>query len=186
MSGSSILPEEKTVGRLLTLIPVAIFVLGVPSRCIAQERLQLAKQIKDSKRITLATSHVSGKSDQATARQNILDTANGLPAKRSSYENAPGGTVELDAAMLKGMVELSKRYSFTVSEIAGGSHSKSSRHYAGVAFDASQINAKRVDKKHPNLLDFMKLAKTLGATEVLGPGSPGHEHHIHVAWPRPK
>jgi hypothetical protein len=150
----------------------------------AQTRAELAAQVRDSKRITLATTHVSGEVDQASARQNILDTAAGKPARRSAYGTAPGGTVELDARLLKGLLTLARSYTFSVTEIAGGSHTRNLRHYAGIAVDVGTINGQAVSKTHPTFREFMSAARKLGATEVLGPGDRGHDHHVHVAWPR--
>ena len=73
-----------------------------------------------------------------------------------------------------------------LGEIAGGSHSKNSRHYAGVALDVNVINGKRVSRLHADYQRFMKMARDLGATEVLGPGDKGHDGHVHIAWPRKK
>src|SRR5262245_26176592 len=48
----------------------------------------LAAQILRSAQITLATVHSSGVNDQATAQQNIADTAAGQRARRSDYDGA--------------------------------------------------------------------------------------------------
>ncbi|WP_169981152.1 hypothetical protein [Tautonia rosea] len=144
----------------------------------------LARQIRDHANITLSTSHVSGVNDSATARKNIVDTAEGRRAQRSNYGNAPGGAVDLDVDMLTGMLGLAGTYRFRVSEIAGGSHSANSRHYAGVAFDVDQINGRQVNSNNPDYQTFMQIGRTLGATEVLGPGNVGHDTHVHLAWPR--
>ena len=82
------------------------------------------------------------------------------------------------------MLDLAQTYSFQISEIAGGSHSKKSRHYAGVAMDVDSINGETVSHKNKNVSGFIKKCKELGATEVLGPGSKGHDSHVHAAWPR--
>jgi zinc D-Ala-D-Ala carboxypeptidase len=171
--------------RYFSAIMAICFLVQSPRTGSAQTRAEVAASIRDHRKIQLADSHVSGKADNATAALNIADTAKGQPAKRSSYENAPGGSVELNLKMLKGMLALANTYSFRVSEIAGGSHTKNSRHYAGVAFDIDQINGQQVSNNNPSFRDVMKLARKLGATEVLGPGDAGHDHHVHVAWPRP-
>lgn len=165
------------------LMGFLLFCTSQPTR--AESVADLARRVRDNGRIELLTGHVSGRKDSATARQNILDAAGGKPARRSAYEGAPGGTVALDARMLKGMLELAKAYRFRVTEIAGGSHSQNSRHYAGVAFDVDQIDGEDVSKDHPRFREFMKETRRLGATEVLGPGDRGHDGHVHVAWPRP-
>jgi chitosanase len=145
----------------------------------------LASQIAAEPRITLATAHVSGIDDRATARQNILDTAAGSLAQRSSYRTAPGGTVRLDPRMLSGLLRLAQTYSFSVSEIAGGEHSPNSRHYAGVAADVNIINGRGVGADHPDVPAFRRMCADLGATEIRGPGDPHHATHVHAAWPRP-
>jgi zinc D-Ala-D-Ala carboxypeptidase len=166
------------------VLSIACAACGTIGLARAGEREQLADEISKSGRITLAQTHVSRQVDRANARQNVLDAAAGQRAHRSHYENAPGGTVALDPRMLAGMLALSKQFTFRVSEIAGGSHSGNSRHYAGIAFDVDQINGNPVNKNHPALKTFMKQCRELGATEVLGPGDPGHATHIHAAWPR--
>ncbi|HEY1016878.1 MAG TPA: peptidoglycan-binding protein [Herpetosiphonaceae bacterium] len=148
-------------------------------------RASLATTIRNSSRISLATFHTSGVSDSATARQNIIDTSNGGAARRSSYGGAPGGTVYLQTTLLNGMITLSNSWSYSVSEIAGGSHSSNSRHYAGVAVDVNVINGTHVSSSHPSQSSFRSKCRSLGATEVLGPGDSGHSTHIHCAWPRP-
>src|SRR6266545_3901998 len=145
---------------------------------------EVASAIRKSPRIQLLDSHSSGNVDDATALDNITDTSNGKDAKRSSYGSAPGGTTPLKLSMLEGLLGLSTIYTIGVSEVAGGEHSPNSRHYAGVAFDSFKINGKRVDTNHPDVNRFMQDAKSAGATEVLGPGDPGHDTHIHTAWPR--
>ncbi len=142
----------------------------------------LARQILGNGRITLATVHSSGISDNANARQNIIDTANGGLAARSCYGSAPCGRVALDSRMLRGTLALANTYTFRVSEIAGGSHSSCSRHYAGLAIDVDVINGTRVSAYHPAYRAFMQRSRELGATEVLGPGNYGHSNHIHCAW----
>lgn len=157
---------------------------------------ELAAQIRDNRYILpsgltifravgLATTHVSGRVDNANARQNILDTADGRAAARSCYGTAPCGTVALNFSMLRGMVVLAESYSYYVTEIAGGDHSTNSRHYVGVAIDVSQINGVGVSAAHPSQRAFRDSCRALGATEVLGPGDAGHAGHIHCAWPRP-
>src|SRR5689334_21754187 len=110
----------------------------------ASTRAHLAATMIRSHRITLATSHVSGVRDNATARDNIVDTAHGRRAHRSSYGTAPGGTVSLSTPMLRGMLALRKSFTFRVSEIAGGSHTAGSLHYQGRAFDVDLLDGQAV------------------------------------------
>ena len=147
-------------------------------------RAKLAAQVLTNPHIRLMGGHVSRVRDEASAATEIAGAATGRAAQRSHYENAPGGAVDLDPRMLSGMLGLARDYSFTVSEIAGGSHSKHSRHYAGIAFDVSAINGVPVSARNPHFRAFMAQAKKLGATEVLGPGAAGHSSHVHVGWPR--
>ncbi len=148
-------------------------------------RAGLANSVLNNANITLATVHVSGVSDNANVRQNIQDTANGADAARSSYQNAPGGTVKLDSRMLAAINKLAQTYNFSISEIAGGSHSKHSRHYDGVAFDVNVLNGQHVGAAHPDVANFKQECRNAGATEVQGPGDAGHATHIHCAWSRP-
>jgi zinc D-Ala-D-Ala carboxypeptidase len=115
-----------------------------------------------------------------------------MHASRSSYDGAPGGDVEVSVELLRGMLALATTYSYVVSEIAGGKHGKNSRHYAGVAMDVVVINDKDVSAKNVYVAPFMRMCRSLGATEVLGPGHrdkhgvKDHEGHVHAGWPRPK
>lgn len=143
---------------------------------------QLAAAILKNPRIHLAQSHVSGVNDTATARQNIVDTAAGNEAACSDYGNAPGGTTPLDQDMLTEMQDLSKDYDFSVSEIAGGSHSANSAHYDGTAFDINRIGGTAVNSTNPNVSGVENACTSGGASLVLGPGDPGHGNHIHTQW----
>ena len=157
-----------------------------PVPCSSLTRAQIATRIQGSGSIGLLNFHVSGVVDGATAQANINDTAAGRAARRSSYGNAPGGAVFLDTRMLCGMLRLAADfgYSFRVTEIAGGSHSPNSRHYAGIAFDIDTLNGARVSSNNTAVQGFMSRCRALGATEVLGPGSAGHSTHIHCSWSR--
>ena len=150
------------------------------------ERALLAIQILISPNITLATAHISKIEDAAYAKANLLHSVFLSNADRSCYENAPCGEVPVSIEMMEAMLTLAETYSYSVTEIAGGSHSKGSRHYAGVAMDVGIINGTGVSAKNKDVSGFMKACKKLGATEVLGPGSAGHATHVHAAWPRPK
>jgi len=144
----------------------------------------LAEQIERSAKIILARNHASGVNDNATAFQNIEDTAAGRAAHRSSYGNAPGGVVNLDPNMLKGMLALAEDFRFSVSEFCGGSHDANSRHYAGCTADINTIDGRHVGAGE-KAAAFQRRCRELGATEVLGPGDRGHSPHVHAGWPRP-
>jgi hypothetical protein len=87
--------------------------------------------------------------------------------------------------MLDGMQTLGGEYDFSVSEIAGGVHGPTSRHYVGVAFDVTKISGDDVSASNTTVPAFKARGTALGATEVLGPGDPGHDTHVPLAWPRP-
>ena len=106
-------------------------------------------------------------------------------AHRSSYGNAPGGVVNLDPHMLRGMLDLAETFRFSVSEFCGGNHNTNSRHYAGCTADINTINGQHVSAGNPFVAPFLQRCRELGATEVLGPGDAGHSTHIHAGWPRP-
>jgi len=148
-------------------------------------RKNVANGVLINPNITLATSHVSGHVDNANAKQNIVDTSRGTDASRSSYGTAPGGKVKLDLQMLVALLKLAETYKMSVSELAGGEHSAGSRHYDGVTIDVNVINGRGVSASHPDVTNFKKMCRDLGATQVLGPGDAGHATHVHCAWPKP-
>ncbi|MDQ6631935.1 MAG: hypothetical protein M3Y82_09285 [Verrucomicrobiota bacterium] len=123
--------------------------------------------------------------DNANARQTIVDTANGGQAQRSAYGTAPGGTTWLDPRLLDAMDRLANVYGYTyrVSETSGGSHSSGSYHYAGTAFDVYIINGVGVSSSNPYWSTFNQRCRDMGSIESLGPGYPGHDTHVHNAWP---
>jgi hypothetical protein len=87
--------------------------------------------------------------------------------------------------MLRAMNQLAREgFTFRVTEIAGGSHSGRSKHYAGTAFDVDYINGIKVGSGNPHYRDFMRRCQELGATKVSGPGESGHSTHVHVCWSR--
>ncbi|MFB9079035.1 hypothetical protein ACFFLS_09945 [Flavobacterium procerum] len=100
----------------------------------------LAEKILKGGRVTFANAHSSGVIDQAMAIDNITDTSIGKNAKQSNYGTALGGEVEVLSELLYIMYQLSKDYTFKVSEISGADHSRNSSHYFGKAFDVSEIN----------------------------------------------
>jgi uncharacterized Zn-binding protein involved in type VI secretion len=145
---------------------------------------QLAALIQRNRRIHLARTHVSGVRDQANPQQEINDAAAGNPVNRSNYQNAPGGTTGLNQDALTQMNDYGKDHDIDVSEIAGGSHSANSRHYSGLGYDVTSIDGQAVNSSNTMNSDLMDAGRDGGATEVLGPGDPGHDGHIHLAWPR--
>ncbi len=141
----------------------------------------LAARILGDQRITLATMHLDPRGDEppdgASARDNIADTAHGLPARRSSYGKARGGTVTLSTAMLAGLLNHASAFDFSVSEIAGGSRSARSRSAAGTAFDVDTINGRQVLRIGADEQRFMDGCRADGATDVRFEGL-----HIHCGW----
>ncbi|CAL9351575.1 hypothetical protein SUDANB105_00481 [Streptomyces sp. enrichment culture] len=148
-------------------------------------RAALARRILDTGGITLATVHPGGRHAGSTARQNIVDTANGKGALTSPWSDKPGRRVNLDTRMLNGLLKLRTEhgYRISVSEIVGGDHSTNSKHYAGLAFDINHINGRHVGSGAPHRA-LMAACRKLGAKEVLGPGDAGHGRHVHCGWPR--
>lgn len=167
------------------LLPVSAEPSSKPTRSAYPERVHLAKYLLQSPRVSLLDYHVSGVRDSASARQNLLQTAQGAPARCSYYGRAPGGKTWLSLNMLRALVTLTREgHSFRITELAGGSHSSKSRHYCGVAFDIDFLNGRKITPGHPTYRRFMRRCRELGATEVFGPGTRGHSSHVHIAWPR--
>ncbi|WP_291152258.1 hypothetical protein [Flavobacterium sp. UBA7680] len=148
----------------------------------------LAEKILKSGRVTFAKAHESGIKDSAMAIDNITDTSFGKNAKRSNYENAPGGEIAILSEILYILYELSKDYKLNISEITGASHSVNSYHYKGVAIDINEIDGVHMGKKgkpgftlafHENI---RKIVKNHGATTVLDPYNEPkyHFNHIHI------
>jgi len=146
---------------------------------------QLCAQMLNIPNIGLANFHSSGNVDGAFAQNNVQDVAAGGQASRSAYGNAPGGTTGLDPNMLQCLIDASGYWAFLVTEIAGGSHSPASLHYAGRAFDIGTINGAIANAANAACQPFMNFCAMQGAV-VLGPvpppGNPGHATHIHAHW----
>jgi hypothetical protein len=146
-----------------------------------------AAVIRDSSRISLLTFHVGGQSDPAsTARQNIVDVANGSPARTSTFSHVGATNVNLDRNMLMAMVymEVWDGFSFRVTALAGSRHgSANSAHYRGKALDVDRIHGIPVNASNPFYTAFESACFYYGASLILGPGDPGHDTHIHCAWP---
>ena len=146
---------------------------------------QFAQQISNNgSNIILASLHSSGISDNANAKQNIVDTAAGRQASRSNYQGAPGGTVALNAKMLSALMTIGNQYRIEVSEIAGGSHSSENAnpnspngHYGGNAFDITSVNGSRLAPGSPMIQTLMTLCKNLGATQTID--ETASANHVH-------
>ncbi|WP_276380935.1 hypothetical protein [Flavobacterium sp. H4147] len=154
----------------------------------------LAEKILKSGRVTFANSHVSGVIDKAMAQDNINDTALGKNAKRSDYKRAPGGEIALLSELLYIMYQLSKDYTFNVSEISGADHSINSKHYFGKAFDINEINGKDIGNgigakavcfiPDDLIIEVEKKALSYGANRVLNSLNDlkkrEHHNHFHI------
>ena len=156
-----------------------------PTRTILQRISWIYPE--DGGNVKPATGHMSKVVDNATAKQNLIDAANGKNAHTSCYENAPCTTVALSVNMLNGVQTLSGNFTLSISEIAGGSHSVNSPHYNGVAIDVNEVNGDHVDTKNmtsEEILAFRQAAYDAGATNVLDPlNEPTHHYnHFHIQW----
>lgn len=162
------------------------------------DALNIALRILKTGKVTFALVHCCApegysQNDESNPDDNIDDASHELQAQTSPYvyedkEKYPNVSqlIDLDINMLKGMLNLTKKYTFSISEITGGGHSSNSRHYAGIAFDINYINGVYVNDKNTYLTEFRIEAKKYGATEILGPGDDNnHKTHIHLGWPRP-
>jgi len=163
------------------VIPVLLSIASPvpPARDPARD---LAARILAEGRITLATGHLDPRGDDppdgASAHDNVADTAQGRPARRSSYGSGEGGTVALSPAMLRGLLDRATAFTFGVSEIAGGSHSGHNRHALGLAFDVDSIDGQPVLRLGGDAeRRFMDGCRADGATEVRYEGL-----HIHCGW----
>ncbi|MEU7903381.1 hypothetical protein [Actinoplanes sp. NPDC049118] len=142
--------------------------------------------IRDIPGIGLLTFHVGGQPDPlSTARQNIVDVANGLPAKTSDFSDVGRTDVTLRPAMLNAIlsIHLINGFSFRITAIAGSDHSSTSPHYFGRAFDIDRINNIPVNTSNSLNQAFRNACASYGATDIRGPGDDaGHATHIHCAW----
>jgi hypothetical protein len=148
--------------------------------------MQSATRILANSRIVPANVHVSKIVDGADAKSNLIDTKNGFEALRSDYENAPGERVALSQSLLNGIETLSLIFSFSISEIAGGSHSVGSSHYDGVAVDINVVNGIPVrNMSESQVNQFRNGAFNAGAIKVYDPYHDpygGHSSHFHISW----
>jgi hypothetical protein len=151
---------------------------------VAETVADVARDIAADRSIVLETTHESGVRDNATARQNLLDLAAGRPARRSAYQNAPGGSTGVDIRLLKALRAMGVRGGVTVSEIAGGSHAVGSAHYAGRGLDISWVNGRHVAPGSAYGL-AIDACRANGAARIFHPGYDpygGHANHVHCEW----
>ncbi|MFD4789885.1 hypothetical protein ACFWN1_23085 [Streptomyces sp. NPDC058459] len=178
------MPRYTLLALPLTALAASLTVLAPaqPAAAGQCDGSATALKIINAGRTTFRTTHESGVVDEATANKDINQAASGLAARRSSYGTAPGGSVCLNTAMLTGLYNMTAAYRLSISEIAGGSHTAGSRHYAGKAFDVATIGGRIADASNPQFRDLMASCRKAGAVEVLGPGDAGHDTHVHCAW----
>lgn len=172
-AGSSL--DMQSDNNLVVYAPGRVAVWGSAQ---AGGRQQIAQDILNNPNVTLAVLHASGNADNAYARSNIVTTAGGGPAARSSYDAdgpsglapAPGGTVMLSTAMLSGLRQLGAEGALRVSEIAGAQHSNNSQHYNGRAFDLDQYGGRARST-------LVTRCQQLGASLAQDEGN-----HVHCQW----
>ncbi|MHB1485002.1 MAG: hypothetical protein ACYCYI_10095 [Saccharofermentanales bacterium] len=153
----------KAPTKIPTKTPTRIPEKSIITRSV-KSSLILAEAILSDKNIDLATIHVSGVKDHASAYNNIYSTSQGYPADRSRYGTAPGGYIDLNPKMLKLILLLADKYNYKISEISGGSHSSGSKHYSGIAFDVVRINGTIARKNCSYAKAFVADAGKFGAT----------------------
>jgi RHS repeat-associated protein len=147
-----------------------------------------AEYILNSPKIKLATSHESGINDDAFAKNNIQDIANGKLAQNSHYQNAPGKETALTSNMLDAIIKLSENSTLSISEFAGASHSKGSKHYTGMAVDINYVNGIHVrDLTDEQVSDFRQQCLDAGAKVVFDPlhgakTPKDHKSHFHLQF----
>ena len=148
---------------------------------------QLASLILANPNVKLALSHMSEVPDEANAKQNIADAANGLQVQTSCYGNAPCTMVSISPSLLNGIGTLAQGFKFSISEIAGGDHSANSTHYMGNTMDINVVNNQHVDilsMSNRDIIAFREAAYAAGATKVLDPLNEPKKHynHFHIEW----
>jgi (2Fe-2S) ferredoxin len=171
------------------LLPATSHLVASPSaswvlRVDPENAADIAQAILRDHGITEATVHSSGVSDRATARWNIVDLAAGRQARRSSYQNAPGGSTRVDVRLLAALRSMGGRMSLSVSEISGGSHAPHSAHYDGEALDINVINGRHVGGG-ASYSAVVSTCRAFGATAVYSPSYDpygGHNNHVHCEW----
>jgi hypothetical protein len=128
---------------------------------VTGDAAELAKQILRSDRITV----------EGNPKMSLDQAANG-----QCSTTGLGGCVGLDKRLLEAILKVSAKYPLTLTSFTTGCHSGCtpggiSNHYFGRAVDLGSLD-------RSILAEFAKY----GATELLGPGDPGHSDHLHVGW----
>ncbi|XP_072023002.1 uncharacterized protein [Amphiura filiformis] len=126
-----------------------------------------------------------GNNDGADATSNIADMCNGKKSKRSSYDcvisgvtvPTPGGWVCIQAKVLDYLIALANDgHDILVNTITGACHSKTSKHYSGLAVDIQK------ESSASNYQAWMTKCTSMGGT-AYGPGDAGHANHVHCHFP---
>lgn len=144
----------------------------------------VALDIRADSGIALDGTHLSGFVDRAHAKANVVDVSEGQLARRSAYQNGPGGFTALDLRMLKALRRMGAVGRVTVSEIAGGSHSRGSLHYSGRAIDVRSVNGVPIRRGSSYGL-VLDACRAYGAARIFHPRYDpygGHQGHVHCDW----
>jgi hypothetical protein len=153
----------------------------------AETVASIATTVLRSTRITLATVHESGVSDNATAQDDVQALAGRHWAPRSAYQNAPGGSTPVDIRLMRALRALGGAARVQVSEIAGGSHAPGSAHYQGEAIDITVVNGVSI-AAGGNYTLVASVCRSYGASVVYDPAYDpygGHGNHVHCQWGTP-
>mmetsp|Transcript_11180 Transcript_11180/g.45504 ORF Transcript_11180/g.45504 Transcript_11180/m.45504 type:complete len:326 (+) Transcript_11180:90-1067(+) len=158
-------------------------------------RSQLAQQILDSNRITLANVHVAQYSSavnsaryyDSTALKNVQHQAQGVTPYTSCYGNAPCSRAALSISMMECILSASNSLTLSISSLVGSSHSSSSKHYNGWAVDVNFVNGVHVARSgagYTGALAFSSICRAFGASLVLDPSNEPqyHHNHVHCQW----
>lgn len=153
-------------------------------RVLPESAADIAKDILRDKDIKLETLHASSGSYLGSPEQNIIDIANGRPARHSCHGGAPCSTTRIDLRVLKAVRDMGTRGTLTVSEFAGGVHSSGSAHYSGDAVDINWVNGRHVGW---GTSDWMVVdrCRAYGAKDIYSPTYDpygGHHNHVHCGW----
>jgi hypothetical protein len=130
------------------------------------------------------TGPVSGFGDGASAADNFRDAFCGVPARRSTYKDAPGGSVCLSTKLAQLLVEVAQVGVIDVNSLAGSSHSWHQAHYEGLAVDIGSLNDEPLDIHHRELaLKVIEACRRGGATQIFNANMDcGELCDAHHSW----
>ena len=144
----------------------------------------LARDILRNKRITLEKVHASGGSYLGSPHQNIIDVANGRPARHSCHGGAPCATSKIDLRVLSAVRDMGTRATVTVSEFVGGVHKSGSPHFFGRAVDINWVGGRHIGQGADYDM-VVERCRAFGAIQIFTPSNDpdgAHHNHIHCAW----